>query len=455
MLGGERIYEDFLQYTPAGTDLVYLLFFRLFGLRLWITNFVVFALGLVFAWLVYSTARKILPLSSAVLASALFLVPIYGNAINSTHHWFGILAVLAAVRIVFTRLTPMLFVFAGVLLGLASFFSLYHGAAALLAVVIFRAWSGLRVGQDWKVLSKDLLLVLLVYLLTLATLNYPYIVSIGIRQLWYFQVTYVHRFAVHPQWGFPLGLPNRVTIRTLPSLAQYLIVYLLLPSSTIVALYLCWKRRRNPSSIEPVALLTLVAFFLLAEVAISVNWLRLFAVSAPAVIVLVWVIWQFPTLRTRASVILWAWILAQGGRQTFLRQRSQHIIVTLPAGTVATSEQSVARLNRIARQLKPGDTAFHALWPGIYLPFHVHNPMYFETVCLDDLPRSSDIWSVIRQLDEKRVPYVFLAATANPINPSYCGDRLGPLRDYLHISYRPVETLPDGDTIWRRRESMP
>ena len=455
MLGGERIYEDFLQYTPPGTDLVYLLFFRLFGLRLWITNFVVLALGLVFVWLVYSTARKILPLSSAVLASALFLVPIYGNAINSTHHWFGVLAVLAAVRVVFTRVTSMRFVFAGVLLSLASFFSLYHGAAALLAVVVFRAWSGPWADKDWKVLGKDLLLVLFVYLLTLATLNYPYIVSIGIRQLWYFQVTYVHRFAVHPQWGFPFGLPNRITIRTLPSLAQYLIVYLLLPSSTIIALYLCWKRRRNPSAIEPVTLLTFVAFLLLAEVAISVNWLRLFAVSAPSVIVLIWVIWQSPTLRTRASVLLWAWILVQGGRQTFLRQRSQHVIVTLPAGTVATSEQSAARLTLIARRLKPGDTAFHALWPGIYLPFHVHNPMYFETVCLDDLPRSSDIWSAIRQLDEQRVPYVFLAATPNPINASYCGDRLGPLSDYLHVSYLPVETLPDGDTLWRRRQSIP
>ena len=93
--------------------------------------------------------------------------------------------------------------------------------------------------------------------------------------------------AALPQLGFPLGLPNRITVRTLPSLAQYLIEYLLLPTSVIVALYRCWKRRHSLSSIEPVALVALVALLLLSEVAISVSWLRLFAVSAPAVIVLV------------------------------------------------------------------------------------------------------------------------------------------------------------------------
>jgi hypothetical protein len=73
MLDGQRIYQDFLQYTPPGTDLVYLLLFRLFGLRLWVTNVVVLALGLAFVWLVYSISRKILPVGYAVLASALFL----------------------------------------------------------------------------------------------------------------------------------------------------------------------------------------------------------------------------------------------------------------------------------------------------------------------------------------------------------------------------------------------
>ncbi len=35
MLDGERIYRDFFQFTPPGTDLVYLGLFKLFGPSVW------------------------------------------------------------------------------------------------------------------------------------------------------------------------------------------------------------------------------------------------------------------------------------------------------------------------------------------------------------------------------------------------------------------------------------
>ena len=38
MLYGQRIYQDFLQFTPPGTDLFYLALFKLFGFRIWVTN---------------------------------------------------------------------------------------------------------------------------------------------------------------------------------------------------------------------------------------------------------------------------------------------------------------------------------------------------------------------------------------------------------------------------------
>ncbi len=36
LLLGERIYLDFFQFTPPGTDVVYLAFFKLFGPRIWV-----------------------------------------------------------------------------------------------------------------------------------------------------------------------------------------------------------------------------------------------------------------------------------------------------------------------------------------------------------------------------------------------------------------------------------
>src|ERR1700739_422715 len=45
MLHGERIYQDFFQFTPPGADLIYLGFFKLFLPHIWVTNAIVLAVG--------------------------------------------------------------------------------------------------------------------------------------------------------------------------------------------------------------------------------------------------------------------------------------------------------------------------------------------------------------------------------------------------------------------------
>jgi hypothetical protein len=45
LLHGQRVYLDFFQSTPPGTDLVYLGVFKVFGARIWVTNLIVLALG--------------------------------------------------------------------------------------------------------------------------------------------------------------------------------------------------------------------------------------------------------------------------------------------------------------------------------------------------------------------------------------------------------------------------
>lgn len=69
MLGGARVYQDFFQYTPPGTDFVYLSFFKLFGPYVWVTNVIVLALGVALTWICFSVASEIMQRRSALLAS--------------------------------------------------------------------------------------------------------------------------------------------------------------------------------------------------------------------------------------------------------------------------------------------------------------------------------------------------------------------------------------------------
>src|ERR1700729_2777013 len=83
MLGGARVYQDFFQFTPPGTNFVYLIFFKLFGPNMWVTNGIVLVLGIALTWLCFSIASEIMQLRSALLASVVFLVFLYGKMLNA------------------------------------------------------------------------------------------------------------------------------------------------------------------------------------------------------------------------------------------------------------------------------------------------------------------------------------------------------------------------------------
>ena len=152
------------------------------------------------------------------------------------------------------------------------------------------------------------------------------------------------------------------------------------------------------------------------------------------------------------SIALWVWVLITAMHQTAVHHKMQHAMVALPGGKIATTQQKAEGLNVVSHFARPGDAVFQAAQPAVYLPLRVHNPLSFDTANSTDMPRPSDVRLAIRQLEKQRVPYVLWSALLDSSCSLPCNDRLTPLRDYLHSAYVPVATLPDGDTLWRRRE---
>src|ERR1700730_7584142 len=162
MLHGERAYLDFFQYTPPGTDIVFLTLFKLFGARIWVLNAAVLALGVALCWICFTVASQLVERRLAVLATFLYLILIFSKPLNATHHWFSVLWVMcaAAVMLRMPETNPRRVATAGGLLGLASFFTHTHGAAALLAFVVFLIWDESHAGRPWRgVLARPLVLV--------------------------------------------------------------------------------------------------------------------------------------------------------------------------------------------------------------------------------------------------------------------------------------------------------
>jgi hypothetical protein len=190
MLSGERVFQDFFQCKPPGTDLFYLALFKLFGPRIWVTNAAVLLLGVALCWICFSIAKRLMTPGLALLAASLFLVFVYGRTLNATHHWFSLLGTLCAIRIVMPARTALRIAAAGVMLGIASFCTQTAGVAGLLALLLSFGWEWLSSKKPWKILFSHGALLAAAFGLALAALNAPIIVKIGWSRLWYFLVLY-------------------------------------------------------------------------------------------------------------------------------------------------------------------------------------------------------------------------------------------------------------------------
>ena len=453
MLAGEKIYRDFFQYTPPGTDVVYLAAFKLFGPYIWVTNAIVFALGLALCWICFSVASEIMDRSSAALAAALFLILIFGKLLSGTHYMFSAIAIMSAVKVMMRPTTPTRSLIAGMLLGLASFFTQTHGAVVLLGMLVAFAWKAIGARNPASRRALTAILLVLGYSATLLLLSAHWIASEGISRLWHFQVTYLHEYLNLGDGAGLLGLPPLTGRHAALKLSQYVAVYLMLATVYPLALWRCWRERNNPSlSIRPAALLSVIGTLLLLAIASNPNWLRVYAVSMPAVILFVWLLSDGRHKRRAAFAIVWAAIGCLAISQTRGRYRGQNTIVRLPAGSTAVQPIAAQKLVWMMHHSTPGDYFFQAAWPGFYLPLQLRNPAYVESLEPSDRLTPTDVSALINCLDQKQVTYVHwnprLDSHNEPANGSQ--ENIEPLRKYLHSRYTVVKVFADGDSILKR-----
>ena len=452
MLHGDRIYQDFFQFTPPGTDLFYLGLFKLFGLQVWITNVAVLALGVALCCVCFSLASDIMDRPMALLTTALFLTLAYGRQLNGTHHWFSVLAVMSAVKISGQQRVNGGILFAGGLLGIASFFTQTRGVTALLAFAAFLTWRRSWAKKPMRDLLRSQLQLLLGFVSVLLLLNAHFIATVGLKQLWYFQVTYVERYMVHGIQTQFMGLPAALTLRTLPNLAPYLVVYMLLPAIYPVALWQCWRGRRSPAlPWEHLTLLSMSGSFLLLEVASSLNWLRLFAVSMPGIILFIWALGRTGKDRRYAIALMWMVVAGLAVRQTWLRHSQQEVITETPGGQIAAAPRAYEKLRWMMQHIEPGQLFFQASGPSIYLPLQLRNPLFMDAVETNQQTRPEYIQLTIQQLEAKQIKLVLWSPRLDNADDHPTEEAIAALRNYLRERYIRVHVFSDQDVVWERK----
>jgi hypothetical protein len=442
LLHGELIYRDFLEFTPPGTDLLYLGAFSLLGSRIWIPNLVVLLLGVILCWLCFYIARSIMKPAQAALAAALFMVLDYGKMINGTHHWFSVLAVMGALAVLMKERTPARIVIAGTLLGAASFFTQTRGAIAALGVAGFLIWDGFQI--------KRLSLLLLPLAAAWLTLSSYFIAKIGISQLWYFQVTYVLRYVTTGSSDLSFGSPEILAWLRTPTGSEFLLVYCALPIVYATSLWKCRKSSRDdsPADVKRIVLLTLVGSMMFLEVAQSPNWIRLYCVATPGIILLVRLLAAGLTGPTRryATIIMWTGLIFLAAHQTWSRHVQQAMILDLPAGSAATTPMTGGKLAWLSRHTTPGQFLFEARWVDVYLPLALRNPVFTDMLEGGHKSRDEFVDRSIRQLEARPVQYIIWSPRLE--SPAY---PFAKFHEFLVDRYQRVMTFPDQDEVWERK----
>ncbi len=421
LLAGDQVYRDFLQFTPPGTDLLYGAALWLFGIRIWLPNAMDLLLGVAFCATGFALARRIMDRGPALIATFLFLVWVFGKALNGTHHWWSMLAILCAVLV-----AERSAVAAGALFGLSCFFTQTHGVFALLAYAVWLLWT--------RQPRRALLLAIASFAIVFVLLEAPYVASVGLARLWYSQITYSFKYVAHGHSQSLLGLP--FTWHNLPNLVQRVLVDLALPVVYGIAL---WRARDHH-----VKLLALVGAALFLEIALSPNWVRVYAIALPGVVLLVWLLPQ--------RLHRWAWvvIVALAAQQTIGRQRGITTIVDVPSGRLATVPVTAEKLRWLAQRTRPGDYFFQGTFPELYVPLRLNNPAFLSEITEDEATRPEDVERSIGAIEAKQVRYILWSPYNVPDPRHPLEDHLGALRAYLGQHYRRVQVFSDREEIWER-----
>jgi hypothetical protein len=446
LLYGEQVYRDFFQFTPPGTDLLYLGVFKLLGPRIWTTNLVVLLLDASLCLLCLRMARLLMPLPQAALAACLYLVFVAGATLDGSHHWLSALTALSAVLVLMRETTSTRIAIAGALLGLATFFTQTTGPVAAIAIAAWLMWQPSRATPRWWGRSSAPLLLFASLIVTWLALSGYYIATLGVGQLWFFQVSYVRDYMVTGWHAAAFALPAALPVTARSSLAlRWLFAYAVLPASYAIAVWKCWRlsRQARTEYVARLALLTAVGAAMFLEMAGSPNWFRIFAISLPGVILLIWLLAGLGQLSRYARHTLWIALIALAAYQTWSKHRLFSTIEQLPAGRVATTASNAEKLRWVAVRTEPGQFLLQAQWPGMYLPLALRNPVFLDNLGDDGADALGYLALSMRQLDARQVPYIIEPAT----------DSAPALRQYLAARYRLVWRFSDLDEVWERRPS--
>jgi len=458
MLDGQIIYRDFFELVFPGMPLTYAALFKLFGVKAWIPAALLAVAGTALAWLSVVISRKLVGGALVYLPGALYVTLALGNALDATHHWISILALMAALAVIVEVRSPARLLAAGMLCGVATCFTQSRGALCLVAFSAFLLWERQTKKQDLKWLAQREGGLLAGYLLASLPPVLYFGLKAGFGRFFYctfaFVTRYYSSFDRNNLGVFMVDVPEMKGILLVPAIAIWLFIHLVAP---LIYILLLVRYARKPAGADsrPWDRLMLVnslglAFFL--AIVSAPNWFKVASASLPALILLAWFLdspGRFPQV---ARGLLGLAALGVGLATPLITQFDWHGVLETPVGRVAVLDADRSdKYQWVLERTRPGESILEAGDTDLYFLCGLENPTETAFLTPTDYTRPEQVERAVAAL-QQGVPMVLWSPWLDlPDNRHRAGDHLGALRASLRDSYRVVKTFRDGDQMWERK----
>jgi hypothetical protein len=456
ILSGQMPYRDYFQFLTPGTDLIYSLLFRWFGVELWIPNLTMACLATVAVWLMMLAARRVLR-GMALALPAFFLIGFgLARSLDATHHWFSTIVAMAAMLVLMRDIQPRHIAFAGALCGVAASFTQTKGVFITIGFLIYLFWKSIAGKEPVRIFWRRLSLLLAAAICTFLAINLHFILLVGgtkwVQSVIVFPLRYYP--TIPGQTGFALLAQMRG--QGILSWINVCFIY-----GVVIAVYpiffLVLVRKRRIERREPwdqLFLLAITGLSMFLSVAAGMTILRVSTGSLPAMVLLAWLLCRVkgPILLAGQAVAVLS--LAVAIYLSIQTQRAPWNYLSLPAGRTAIPDRGRYELYRwAAEHTHPGDICFGVSY--IYLPLWLHSPAPIDSPGPWDYYRPEQIAASIAAVEKNKVHILILSAYSDDQSMwSYKAENLRSLRIYLDAHYRPVKTFTNAlrNEAWERKD---
>jgi hypothetical protein len=438
MMQGEVLYRDIFQITFPGTQVLYLGFFLLFGAKFWIINAVILLQGLAQFLISLAISKRLLGAGwHAYVPSCIFLfLGFRWFGLDGSHRMLSPVFIWLAILILLGSRSIPRVIAAGVLCGIASYFTQQRGLLAVSAIAFFLLIEFLKDRNDPKRLLLLEAILLGSFGGALFVLLLPFLISAGLIAFFESTILFIGHYVRDPSTNYAtyfIAFTNVLQQGVLIS-AISLFYYLLIPLIYIATFVFLWRKRY----VAEVFLIAVVGFFLAAGT-IGPNPGRIFQISIPGSVLLVWLLFNArPNAPGFARIVVVSLVVFGGSIAARIQANRSILYLDAPTGKLAfLSSEVFERYAWLNANANINEYVFEVYEPAVNFPLLLRSPVRIPFLLNTGYTPESQVTEAIQDLGDKQPRFILWDKkwTEEIMNGTSNGN-LAPLYDYMKQKYR-------------------